>query len=46
MIAKAQAKATAPVVEKTPSNRLKYVAPGAILLNQLAPQENRNNLAR
>ena len=46
MIAKAQAKATAPVVEKTPGNRLKYVAPGAIMLNQLTPQENRNNLPR
>ena len=45
MIAKAQAKATAPVVEKTPSNRLKYAAPGAIMLNQLTPQENRNRLA-
>jgi hypothetical protein len=46
MIAKAQAKATAPVVEKTPSHRLKYAAPGAIMLNQLTPQENQNNLAR
>ena len=45
MIAKAQAKATAPVVEKTPSNQLKYVAPGALMLNQLTPQENRNRLA-
>jgi len=45
LISKAQAKVTAPVVEKTPSNRLKYVAPGAIMLNQLTPQENRNRLA-
>jgi len=47
LISKAQAKATAtaPVVEKTPSNRLKYVAPGAIMLNQLAPQESQNRLA-
>jgi len=45
MIAKAQAKVTAPVVEKTPSNRRKYVAPGAIMLNQLAPQESQNRLA-
>ena len=44
LISKAQAKVTAPVVEKTPSNRLKYAAPGAIMLNRLAPQENQNSL--
>ena len=46
MIAKAQAKATAPAVAK-PLPRFskgEYVAPGALMLNQLAPPENQNSL--
>lgn len=46
MIAKAQAKATAPAVAKPLPRFLKgeYVAPGALMLNQLAPSENKNSL--
>ena len=46
MIAKAQAKATAPAVAK-PLPRFskgEYVAPGALMLNQLSPSENQNSL--
>jgi len=46
MIAKAQAKSTAPAVAK-PLPRFskgEYVAPGALMLNQLAPSENQNSL--
>lgn len=46
LISKAQAKATAPAVAK-PLPRFskgEYVAPGALMLNQLAPSENQNSL--
>ena len=46
MIAKAQAKTTAPAVTKPPRVWSGLVAPGAIMLNQLSPQNNQNSLAQ
>jgi len=45
LISKAQAKVTAPAVAKPPRSWSGSVAPGAIMINQLAPQESQNRLA-
>jgi len=45
LISKAQAKVTAPAVAKPPRSWSGSIAPGAIMLNQLAPQESQNRLA-
>lgn len=45
LISKAQAKVTAPVVAKPPRSWSGSIAPGALMLNQLAPQESQNRLA-
>ena len=50
LIAKAQAKVTAPAVAKPPRSWSGSIAPGALMLNQLAPEDetpqNQNNLTR